>query len=473
MRQHERVFRCTAARRTFIAAACLLTLLGAGVVPPALALDEAERLYFVGERALADNLLPFGVQMLERFVSEFPADKRVPQALMAIARTRLALGDKDAALAAFRRAQKVAPPAVGLEARFWEAEVLFRLEKYAEAGAAYKDVVRGNPAAAFAPDALYSYGFTELKLKRPEPAAAAFREFLKACPDHALAPTATYQLGRALVELEKFGDAVTPLATFVTKYPDHKLIADARYLLGWARTSSGDDKAGLAELKAFVSRHPSHPLAADARKVITDLSARVGDASDLHEAYVALMKETPATAETLIAAIGVAAKLGRTRDQELAWRKLKASFPEHPLTAKLAFDLAASAYKRKDWAQVATLADAAARVEDDAVKAEALLLAGEAEVKLRRFAAAAKAFEAVTVLRKVDGTLRYRALAELGMVREGQKNPRAAIAAYELVANDSPDPALRDWARERAEALRARLEQTPAASPSTKPGKSS
>lgn len=436
---------------------CLLTVLGAGVVPPALALDEAERLYFVGERALADNLLPFGAQTLERFVSEFPADTRVPQALMAIARARLTLGDKDAAVEAFRRAQKASPPAVALEARFWEAEVLFRMEKYADAGAAYRDVVRGNPAAAFAPDALYSYGFTELQLKRPEPAAAAFREFLETSPDHTLAPTATYQLGRALVELEKFGDAVTPLATFVTRYPDHKLIADARYLLGWARTSAGDDKAGLADLKAFVSRHPSHALAADARKVITDLSARVGDTRDLQDAYVALMKETPATADSLIAAIGVAAKLGRVRDQEAAWRKLNASFPDHPLTAKLAFDLATAAHGRKDWRDVATLAEAATRVDDDAVRAEAWLLAGEAELKLKRFAAAAKAFEAVTVLRKVDGTLRYRALAELGMAREGQKNPRAAIAAYELVANDSPDPALRDWARERAEALRARL----------------
>lgn len=472
MKQHERVSRCTFARGTFIAAACLLTVLGAGVVPPVLALDEAERLYFVGERALADNLLPFGAQTLERFVSEFPGDRRVPQALMAIGRTRLTLGDKDAALDAFRRAQK-GSPAVALEARFWEAEILFRMEQYAEAGAAYKDVVRGNPAASFAPAALYSYGFTELQLKRPEPAAAAFRKFLEAYPDHELAPTATYQLGRALVELEKFGDAVRPLATFVTKYPDHKLIADARYLLGWARTSAGDEKAGLADLKAFVSRHPSHALAADARKVVTDLSARVGDKSDLHDAYVALMKETPATAEHLIAAIGVAAKLGRARDQEAAWRKLKASFPDHALTAKLAFDLASAAYTRKDWPQVAAFAEAAARVDDDAVKAEAWLLAGEAELKLKRFTAAAKSFEAVTVLRKVDGALRYRALAELGMAREGQKNMRAAITAYELVANDSPDPALRDWARERAEALKARLEQTPAASPSTKPRKSS
>jgi TolA-binding protein len=453
-----------------IAASLLLILIAAALsIPPADALDEPDRLWFVGQRALADKLVAFGAQTLDQFVTNYPSDDRVPQALMMLGRARLTLGEKDAALEAFRRAQKASPPpGTPFEARYWEAEILFQLRRYAEARAAYDDVVRNNPTAPFAPDARYGSGWTSLEMKQPGPAVTAFQEFLNASPEHRLAPSALYHLGRVLVELEKYEDAATPLSAFVTKYPDHKLIADARYLLGFARLAAGDGKAGLTDLKAFVARHPAHALAADARKLITDVAVRVGDKEDLQQAYTALMKETPATADGLIAAASVAARLGRVRDQEAAWKKLNAEFPDHPVTAKLAFDLANAAFTRKDWTLAATFAQAAARTDDAAVKAEAWLLAGEAEMKLKRFASAAKAFEAVGAVGNIDGGLRYRALAELGVAREGQKDLRAALQAYEAVAKHSPDPALRDWARERADALKARVDHTPAA-PAVKP----
>ena len=456
-------------RRASIATSGVLTLATALFTGPAFALEESDRLWFVGQRALGDQMLPFAAQTLDAFVQAFPADERVGPALMAIGKARLTLGEKDAALEAFRRAQRVAPvPGAPFEARFLEAEALFQLGHYAEAHAAYDDILKNAATAPFAPAALYSLGSADVELKRPEPAIAAFRQFLKLAPEHRLASSATYQLGRALVELERHQEAIGPLSTFVTRYPDHKLIGDVRYLLGVSRLATGDERSALRDLKAFVTRHPSHALATGARKLVTDLSLRVGEKTDQYEAYVALMKETPPTAEGLIAATSVAAKLGRVRDQEAAWKRLAGAFPEHPMTSKLAFDLASAAFTRKDWNQAASFANAAAHSDDDAIKAEALLLAGEAEMKLKKFVAAAKAFEAVGVVRKVDGALRYRALAALGIAREGQRNDRGAVEAYEAVSQSSPDPALRDWARDRANALRLRLEQNPTAAPAPK-----
>ncbi|HET9489109.1 MAG TPA: hypothetical protein VFR64_05055, partial [Methylomirabilota bacterium] len=44
---------------------------------PAPALDEAERLWLVGERAVADGLHTLARRTLERFVAAHPRDKRV------------------------------------------------------------------------------------------------------------------------------------------------------------------------------------------------------------------------------------------------------------------------------------------------------------------------------------------------------------------------------------------------------------
>ena len=94
------------------------------------------------------------------------------------------------------------------------------------------------------------------------------------------------------------------------------------------------------------------------------------------------------------------------------------------------------------------------------MRAEALLLAGEADLKLRRLAAAAKAFEAVGTVANVEAGVRYRALAGLGLTREQQQNWKAALEAYEAVARKSPDATLRDWAQDRAKAVRGRTNAT-------------
>ena len=88
---------------------------------------------------------------------------------------------------------------------------------------------------------------------------------------------------------------------------------------------------------------------------------------------------------------------------------------------------------------------------------EAWLLVGESELKQKRFAPAAKAFETVRALNDVDAGVRYRALAGLGLTREEQQDWKAALAAYEAVVNRSPDATLRDWARDRATAMKSRL----------------
>jgi TolA-binding protein len=461
-------------RRMSLASAFLLVLLTLSI-PPALALEENERLWLVGERAFADNLFPLAARALDRFVTRYPDDSRVPQAFLLLGRARLSLNDNEGALDAFRRAGKLTPPpGQPMEARFWEAEALFRLKRYQEARAAYDDVIRTNAAAPFAADALYGFGWTELEMKRPDPAVTAFREFLQSWPDNRLAPSATYQLARALIEQKKYKDAIPLLAGFSKKYPDHKLVADAQYLLGWTKIRAGDTKGGVADLKAFVEAYPTHELSADARKLVTSTAARSGDRSELQETYASLMNQNPPTPEGLAEAVSVAGRLGRVHDQEAAWKKMAAEFPTHPLTRKLAFDLASSAFKRKDWSQAVTLGESAARSDDESTKAEAWLLVGESDLKLKRFAAAVKAFEAVGAVDGVDGGVRYRALAGLGLAREEQKELRAALTAYESVASKSPDAALREWARERAGAVRARLgTKSPTKPPAVKPRRSS
>jgi TolA-binding protein len=451
-----------------LTASLVLLLVAPGAAP---ALDEPARLRLVGERAFADGLHAVARRALERLVAEYPNDPGLPAALLLLGRVRLTLGDAESALEAFRRVQTQPAPGSPLEGKFWEAEALYRLGRFAEARAAYEMVVRTDAASPVAADAFYGLGLAELELKRPEAGVAAFRELIAAWPKHRLAPSATFYLARTLAELKRFNDALPLLAAFETKYPNHKLVPDTQYLLGWARVTSGDAKQGLADLRKFVAAAPNHDLAPPARRMITETLAKYGDRTELQETYKALMEQAPPTPEALYDAGAIAGRLGSPKDQEAAWKRLRKEFPDHPIAQRAALDLAQAAFKRRDWKEAAAQAQAAAKSDEESLRAEALLMQGESELKLNRFSAAAKAFDAVGAVQGVEAGARYRALAGLGLAREQLKELRAALAAYEAVASKSPDATLRDWARDRAAAIKSRMQKPPAATkPVPKPG---
>src|SRR2546427_10478265 len=82
-----------------------IALVVLSLVSPAAAIEEADRLWLVGERAFADGLYPVSRRALERFVAQYPKDARQPEAVLLLGKARLQAGDAQAALAAFQRAQ--------------------------------------------------------------------------------------------------------------------------------------------------------------------------------------------------------------------------------------------------------------------------------------------------------------------------------------------------------------------------------
>jgi TolA-binding protein len=438
----------------------LASILLAGLfAAPAFALNEADRLWLVGERAFADGLHPIARRTLERFVVEYPNDGRISSAMLLLGRTRLVLGEPEKALESFRRLRAIATlPAQQLEGRFWEAESLYRLKQYAAARSAYDDVIGKDSASPLAPEAVYGVGLCNLELRRPEAALKAFRELLTTWPDHPHAGSATFYQAQTLVDLKKYSEALPLLSTFETKYPKHKLVPEAQYLLGTTRLAAGERDAGVKELQAFVAAHPSHQLVPAARRAITDSLAKSGTPSQQKTAYTQLTQPS-ATADSLYDAGVIAGKSGDVKGQQTAWARLRKEYPNHPLTYQASYDLAESAFKKKEWGQAAAQAKAAAGSDEESLRARALLLEGESELKLSRFKDAAKSFEAVGSVKNLEAADRYRALAGLGLAREQLGEIRAALAAYDAVATKSPDATLRNWARDRAAAVRSQPSQ--------------
>jgi TolA-binding protein len=441
-------------------------LLLAGLVAvsagPALALDEAERLMLVGEKAYEDGLYPLSRRMLERFLERFPGDKRAGEAMLLLGKARLSQGSLEAALEAFTKTEGFSPvPGKPQEARFWEAETLYRLKRFTDARAAYARVISAEPSSPLLPDALYSIGWTDLELKRRDAAALDFGRLVKEFPDHSATPSAAIQLARALIETKHADEAVVVLEPFASKYPEHRLVPEARYYLARARLAAGDTEKGVAELRAFARTNPGHELALSARRVALDALIKAGKKKELAEEYAALLAQKPPAPESLYDAGTIAAALDRQRDADAAWARLRKEFPEHVLTARASLEQAQTAFGKKNFKDAAALGRAAAKSPEDAVRGEALLVVGESEMKLRHPAQALPAFQAAADTSGLEPALHFRALAGTGLAHEDQKQWAQAAKYYEDVAERSPDKTLAKWAKTRRAAIATHLKPAP------------
>ena len=177
-------------------------------------------------------------------------------------------------------------------------------------------------------------------MRRPDAAIKAFRDLLSTWPDDKLAPGATLALSRTLIDVKRPAEAIPLLADFGTKYPNSPQRPDAQYLLGLAKLRGGDAKNGINDLKAFLEANPRHELAGSARRLVNDTAARTGDKDDLQATYQARLAESPATAEGLYEAASIAGRLGRAKDQEALWRRIRTTFPEHAMGRRASLDLA-------------------------------------------------------------------------------------------------------------------------------------
>jgi TolA-binding protein len=425
-------------------------------------MEESDRLWTVGEHAAQDKLYPLARRVLERLIERYPRDRRIPDATLLLGQVRFSQKAFQAALEAFRQAESLSPPpGKPGEARFWEAETLFRMDRYADARDAYDQVLTDTPASPFVPDALYGRAWSNRELKRRDLAVADFRRLLTDYPEHATAASASFYLARTLVELKRPKEAIPLLQAFQAKYPGHTLAPAARYTLGQALLASGESKEGLAELRAFVAAYPDHELAAQARRQVADAVLRKGSKADLAEEYKRLIAQSPPTAESLYDAGVIASRLGRTHDAETAWARVRKNFPDHALAPRAALDLAQAAFSRKAFKDASALAQAASKSGDGPVRGEGFLLLGESELRLKRYPTALQAFRSALATSGLETGLRFRALAGSGLALEEQEQWAQAAHYYDEVATKSPDETLRAWAKERRAAIASKVKPTP------------
>jgi tetratricopeptide (TPR) repeat protein len=149
---------------------------------------------------------------------------------------------------------------VGVEARYWLAETLFRLGRIEAADVHFRQVATER-SPALAPFALHSSGWTALVLGDAGRARDVFVQILGASHPMAVDAWARHGLGLALGALGRHVEAQRTWADLLTRRPPGALERDVLFWNGDALGRTGDPKKAVAELSRFT-QGGFHPLLA-------------------------------------------------------------------------------------------------------------------------------------------------------------------------------------------------------------------
>ncbi len=174
---------------------------------------------------------------LQEFLTKHPKDPLVERALPYLGDVQLRLGHAEAALATFDKTIEDYPKSALVDdARFGRARTLESLKRDAEAIRQYQEL-SASADSPRAPEAQFQIAARQFEGKQFADAAAAYRDLLTRFPASPLAPDARLNAGFALYQNGQFADAIRQ---FADAQEDPQNRVKARYWRGLSLKASGD-----------------------------------------------------------------------------------------------------------------------------------------------------------------------------------------------------------------------------------------
>jgi TolA-binding protein len=430
--------------------------------PGRAAKSEVDRHWLVGTGALEDGLYETAYAELGEFIKAAPTDPRRGDATLLRGRAAFSMERYAEALTDFEAAEgfPLTSATVG-EPIYWQGETLYRLGRREEARERYARFLALKPASPYVPEALYARGLAELETGRADGAIDTFRDFLRDYPNHPRAPVAAYSAARELIRAKRWEDALALLTPYATRYPGSQYLAESRYLLGVAQMEAGRPE-GVRTLEQFVAQTPTSDLVPAARLLVADAQAKAGRLPQALEQYQALVRTAPTDTrvpQALYRIGDLSLRLNRPADAESAWTTLRRDFPKAEQAGPAGLALADLYVRRKQWEPALQMAQAVADGRGES-RSDALLIAGQSALQLRRNVEAAQAYHTASV-EAAPGSKRYfEGLAGLAAALEAASDREGARRAYREIVETGQDPELVRWAKSRLTAL-----ETPAPAP--------
>jgi len=265
--------------------------------------DAALRSYLAGNGLLNRGLYEPAAAEYRSFLAEHGDHEKAAAARYGLGVCLFRLEKYDEAATELATLRRLADFPYSAEAGVIEGQCHLTRGRYAEAAAAFEDVLKkgGNPemaddAAAGAAEALYRSG-------KYEDAAARCRELASRWPDCPLRERGEFFWAMSEIGRGEYSSAAKRLGKAIDQYPQSALRAEMHFDRAVALLRAGEADAAIMALREFTSKFAEHALAAEALQLLATAEHQQGQYDKSRADAKAFLEKYPKDAKAASAAV--------------------------------------------------------------------------------------------------------------------------------------------------------------------------
>jgi TolA-binding protein len=182
-------------------------------------LSKEEEAFFVARKAYDDSFYEVSLELLERFVKNFPDSKKIPDAELLIGECYFHQSRYLEALAKFENILKQNYASDSKDAvYYWIAEVHFKGNNFAKAAEYYRRVSNEYPDSPYLSAALYSLGWCLFQEAKFSEALAVFKTVEERYPQEQQVQDASFKIVECLYNLKDYSGLKEKAKIYIKKY---------------------------------------------------------------------------------------------------------------------------------------------------------------------------------------------------------------------------------------------------------------
>ncbi|MDD4941181.1 MAG: tetratricopeptide repeat protein [Candidatus Omnitrophica bacterium] len=453
--------------------------------------SRQEESLFVAQKAFDDGFYDVALNLLERFIQNYPGSPRINDANLLMGQCYFHLGRFFEALKKFDELIKGPAKDIKDAGYYWAAEVHFRGNNFTKAAEYYRAIVTGYPDSYYAASAYYSLGWCMFQEQKYKEALDYFRQMEERFPRHAQTQEASFKILECLYNLkdhaalressrqylkqfsqdivkssylnfyiaeseyylDNFQAAIDAYAKVISSARDPKLEALSKLGQGWSYLKLKDfQKAQQAfdQIKPETLEKKSLDVLYLGRAAVF---SQTGRHSQAQAAYDELIRTTEDPAALLQAHIGRAEALYNLGDYKAALETYRSAASgsmdgvPSDIVDKLHYGMAWAYLKEGEFKDaISEFKKIVRSTEDKIFKVSALCQIGDAYQDSGEFDKAVETYD--TILRDhPDSFYTDYVQYQLGLVQIKMQNYDGAIASFSSVRSNFPNSKMLDEAR--------------------------
>ena len=205
--------------------------------------EGEEELFWVAQKAFKDGFYDVAIRYIQRLLSEYPKAEKDTQAKLLLGQCYFFKSQYLKAYDTFRNLTK--NKEFKDATLFWLGETFLKGVDYNQAEKHYRQVIDIFPESVYAPQALYSLGWSQFEQNNFDQAQKTFEELIQKFPDHALEEDAAFKLGESEFNKKEYQKTIEYFNAYIKKHPGSSRLADAFFYIAEANYYIGDSLTAI------------------------------------------------------------------------------------------------------------------------------------------------------------------------------------------------------------------------------------